>query len=119
MLQNATSSEFDVFPSTSEDPYRSLQSNVAVEVEDIGGQSFVGIEADIRLADGQSIAGFYLAASGFLKDPNLVHEIESAKDDLEAFKTSIDKWYDDAYNALIDAQRDIVMANREAQAVPA
>ena len=113
MLQSATSSEFDTFPSTSEDHYRSLQSSVAVEVEDIAGQTFVGIEADLRLADGQSIAGFYVAASGYLKDANLLTEIESCRGDLEAFKTSVDKWYDDAYTALLDAERDIANANRQ------
>jgi hypothetical protein len=114
MLQSATSSELATFPSTAEDPFRSLQSTIATDVEEIAGRTFVGIEADLRLADGHSIAGFYLAASGFIEDPHLLVEIDSVKADLEAFKNAVDLWYDDTVTTLIEAQRSIHAVNAQA-----
>lgn len=108
MLQNTTYSEFDRFPSSSEDPFRSIQSNVFTEGDEIGGRPFIAVGAELRLADGSNISGFYANASGFASDPNLLSEIGAAREDLDAFKQSFDGWYETARTALAEAHSAVV-----------
>ena len=109
MLQNATYSEHDTFPSTPEDPFRSLHSYVstAIDQPEDGGTSFVEVEAELRLANGNGISGFHLGACGYIEDATLLSEVLAAKDDLDKFKHVIDLWYDEARNALLEAEIDI------------
>ena len=104
MLQTSTYAVFQTFPSTSDDQYRSMKPTVAVEVEDLPEGQFVAVEADFLIADGRSIAGVDVAASGFIEDPQFISEVLSARADLEAFKQTFDVWYAEALAAFTEAE---------------
>lgn len=108
MLQNATSSEFDTFPSTPEDQYRSVKAEVSTEVEDIPvGGVFVSVFSDLRIANGHAISGLSLAASGYLDNPELVAEVEAAQDDLIAFEKAVMAWITESKRAFRDVLAEV------------
>jgi len=94
---DSTLTTLESFPST-DDPYQSIQTVVATEVE----KDWVALDVDFRLADGRSIA---TASFGLSGDPaKLGEELEGSLADLEFFKAQVDAFYAEAKDVLLEAR---------------
>lgn len=90
-IQNGTMSETFNIPSGEGDPFRSVHVEVETGSETIDGETFVEFGSRFRIADGQSIAGFYLGACGYIGEA-VLDEITAARADFDAIRRAFAEW---------------------------
>lgn len=103
-FDNSTYSDFTKFGS-SDDEYRSMKTLVSTEVEDTpfpNGQ-FGAVTANFQIADGSSIGGLFLHASGRIGG-DFIGEVQDALADLLEFEEAVMTFIREAREALQDAE---------------